>query len=254
MDPTENLRTLRMDFAIRTVSKSEQVCQAILLQILGGQLLPGQRLIEAKLASQLNVSQATVNAALQDLHNQGLVTKNMNRSTKVNRYTRTEIDNLFRVRLALEPVAAGLAAERFCEEAQLQLREHVDQMRLAARKRDLAKFCFADYLFHQEVYKQSGNSFLSRACQAIASAPFAYILCDHLDWLPTDYLMVAEDHQAIIQAMEYGPETAVNVTRERITEWLRHSLRALERDARVPAATQVKEQPSRTQAGGILRQ
>lgn len=242
-----------MDFTIRTVSKSEQVCHAILLQILGGLLLPGQRLIEAKLAAQLNVSQATVNAALQDLHNQGLVTKKMNRSTKVNRCTRTEIYNLFRVRLALEPVAAGLAAERFCEEAHLKLREQVDQMRRAARNRDLAKFCLADYLFHQEVYKQSGNSFLVKACQAISSAPFAYVLCDHLDWLPTDYLMVAEDHQAFIQAMEDGPETATKVAQERITEWLRHSLRALERDPRAPAATEIEEQPSRVEAGGILR-
>ena len=243
-----------MDFTIRTISKSEQVCQAILLQILCGQVLPGQRLIEAKLAAELNVSQATVNAALQDLHNQGLVTKRMNRSTKVNRYTRIEIDNLFRVRLALEPVAAGLAAEKFCEEAQSKLQEQVDEMRRAARKRDLAKFCLADYLFHQEVYKQSGNSFLVKACQAISSAPFAYILCDHLDWLPADYLMVAEDHQAIIQAMEDGPETAANVTRERIAEWLRYSLRALERDPKAPAATEFKEQPSRAETGGILRQ
>jgi DNA-binding GntR family transcriptional regulator len=101
-------------------------------------------------------------------------------------------------------------------------------MRRAARKKDLAKFCLADYQFHQEVYRLSGNSFLIQACQAIAAAPFAYILCDHLEALPTDYVALAEDHQDLIAAMEAGPETASRVTRDRIVAWLNHSLHALE--------------------------
>jgi DNA-binding GntR family transcriptional regulator len=213
---------------IVTLTKAEQVRQAILLQILSGELQPGQRLLEAQLSKALGVSQATVNGALQDLHNQGLVTKLLNRSTNVSRYTRREIENLFAVRLVLEPAAAAAVASAWSTQAKERLREQFDLMRRAARKKDLAKFCLADYQFHQEIYRLTGNSFLIQACQAIAAAPFAYVLCDHLEALPTDYVALAEDHQDLIRAMEEGPETAARVTRDRIESWLKHSLRALE--------------------------
>jgi DNA-binding GntR family transcriptional regulator len=213
---------------IVTLTKAEQVRQAILLQILSGELQPGQRLLEAQLSKELGVSQATVNGALQDLHNQGLVTKLLNRSTNVSRYTRREIENLFTVRRVLEPAAAAIVSAAWSDDAKDRLAGHVDLMRRAARKKDLAKFCLADYQFHQEIYRLTANSFLIQACQAIAAAPFAYILCDHLEALPTDYLALAEDHQDLIHAMEQGPETAARITRDRIEGWLNHSLHALD--------------------------
>ena len=213
---------------IISLSKTEQVRQAVILQILSGQLLPGQRLLEAKLAAELNVSQATVNAALQDLHNQGLVTKLMSRSTNVCKYTRAEVESLFQVRLALEPLAAETVAANWSEDAHSRLREQVDNMRRAARSKDLQKFCLADYSFHQEIYKLTANSFLVQACQAIAAAPFAYILCDGLKPLPTDYLALAEDHQDIILAMQEGPEAAARMARQRMLQWRDHSLEALQ--------------------------
>jgi DNA-binding GntR family transcriptional regulator len=213
---------------IRSVTKVEQVRHALLLQILSGELRPGQRLLEARLSKELGVSQATVNAALQDLHNQGLVTKLLNRSSNVSRYTFQDIQRLFRVRLALEPLAVETVSAAWREEAHLSLNRQVELMRAAARVRDLAGWGIADYTFHQEIYRLTGNSFLIQASQAIAAAPFAYILCDHLEALPTDYLAMAEDHRHMIDAMEQGPEQAAQITRRLIAQWLDHSRRALE--------------------------
>jgi len=212
---------------ILAITKAEQVCREIMEQIFRGVLKPGQRLVEAQLSKELGVSQATVNAALQDLHSQGLVTKLLNRSTWVNRYTQAEIEKLFAVRRVLEPAAVEAVARHWDSEAEQGLREYVDQMRRAARAHDLPRFSMADYSFHQELYRRSRNSFLIQACQAIAVAPFAYVLCDHPEALPTDYLALAEDHQDLILAMPEGPEVAAQLTRERIEQWLEHSLRAL---------------------------
>lgn len=208
-------------------SKIEQVRQAILNEVVSGRMKAGQRLVEAKLAGELDVSQATVNAALQDLHNQGLVTKLLNRSTTVNQFSREQIEKLFAVRLVLESAAASAAAACWQAEGQARLRDQVEVMRRAARGNDLARFCLADYEFHQQLYRLSDNSFLIQACQAVAVAPFAYILCDGPQKLPTDYLALAEDHQDVILAMEEGPDTAARVTRERIAAWMDCSLRAL---------------------------
>jgi DNA-binding GntR family transcriptional regulator len=117
------------------------------------------------------------------------------------------------------------------------LQEQVDRMRRAARSKDLAAWGIADYTFHQEIYRFCGNNFLLQAAQAIAAAPFAYILCDHLEALPTDYLAMAEDHQEVILAMEEGPQQAMQVTRSRIEQWLDNSRRALRVTAEQPTVS-----------------
>jgi DNA-binding GntR family transcriptional regulator len=218
-------------------TRTEQTRHAILLQILSGTLRPGERLLEAKLSKELGVSQATVNAALQDLHNQGLVTKLLNRSTNVSRYTLEDIEKLFAVRVLLEPMAAAAVSGAWSAEVRSSLQEQVDRMRRAARSKDLAAWGIADYTFHQEIYRFCGNNFLLQAAQAIAAAPFAYILCDHLEALPTDYLAMAEDHQEVILAMEEGPQQAMQVTRSRIEQWLDNSRRALRVTAEQPTVS-----------------
>ena len=100
------------------LTRIEQVRRAVLQQILSGNLRPGERLLEAKLSKELGVSQATVNAALQDLHNQGLVKKNLNRSTNVSKYTLKDIENLFAVRMLLEPAAVAAVSAAWSSEAQ----------------------------------------------------------------------------------------------------------------------------------------
>src|SRR4051794_31158098 len=221
---------------IPTVTKVEQVRRAVLFQLFSGALRPGQRLVEAKLASELGVSQATVNAALQDLHSEGIVTKLLNRSTNVSRYSHREIENLFAVRLILEPAAAEAASRMLNADGVKRLSEHVDKMRQAARLKSLPDFCLADYGFHQELYALSQNPFFIQACRAIAAAPFAYILCDCASALPTDYLSLAEDHQEIISALQSGPEVAARVTRRRIEVWRSHSMAALKAPCEVDCA------------------
>ncbi len=213
---------------ISSITKVDQVRQAVLELIFSGHLVPGQRLVEANLARDFGVSQATVNAALQDLHDQGVVTKILNRSSNVNRYTASEVNRLFAVRTVLEPMASAEASRQLTRDGVRILAEQVDSMRRAALAQDLPGFCLADYTFHQRIYHLTRTSFLIQACQAIAAAPFAYLLCDCLGALPTDYVSLAEDHEHVLRAIERGPAAAAQVTLERIEKWRSHSIRALE--------------------------
>lgn len=210
-------------------TRVELVRQAILQHIFQGDFNPGDRLVEATLAKQLGVSQATVNSALQDLHAQGIVTKVLNRATRVSRYGRAEIDAMFTVRLILEPAAAEAAAANIGELGEDGLQDCYEQMLDAAKAQDLPSFCLADYRFHQELYRLSCNRFLIQACQAIAAAPFAYILCDCHEPLPTDYVALANDHREIIRVLKAGPQPAAEFMRQKITTWRGWSMRALER-------------------------
>lgn len=215
--------------AIAPLTRVEQVRQAVLHQIFHGDLAPGDRLVESSLAKQFGVAQATVNSALQDLHAQGIVTKVLNRATRVSRYGRDELRAMFEVRLILEPAAAEAASRNVARLGVDGLRRGFERMQVAARAQDLASFILADYEFHQEIYRLSDNRFLQQACQAIAAAPFAYVLCDCLEPLPTDYTSLANDHLEVIEAIIEGPEKAGKVVREMVSTWLGWSMGILDR-------------------------
>jgi DNA-binding GntR family transcriptional regulator len=215
------LRAAKQVQEITLTTRVEQVRRAVLQGILTGTIRPGTRLIEAALARQLGVSQATVNQALHDLHAQGMVNKSTNRGTTVLRFGLVELEALFSVRGVLECLAAEAASRNASPPAVDNLRRWVDQMRTAGKTRNLANFYLADYEFHQDLYRLSHNRFLFQACQAVASAPFAYILCDRPKPLPADYREIAEDHEEVIQALLQGPEKALRVTQTKVSKWLK---------------------------------
>jgi len=231
---------------ILPLTKVDQVRRAVLDRIFKRTLRPGQRLLEAALASELGVSQATINSALQDLHNQGVVTKLANRSTNVSLYSLRDIEQLFAVRTILEPAAARQASVHLDAQDAADLWEQVDNMLRAAHQKELARFCLADYTFHQLIFQFTRNKFLIQACEAIAAAPFAYILCDSSAALPTDYVALAESHRAVVEALERGPDEAEMVVRNRIVEWRQHSVRALESQG--PAALPLARESAATEA------
>ena len=206
------------------VTKVQQVCRAILRAICSGEIRPGDRLVEAAVAKQLGVSQATVNQALSDLHSQGIVKKDLNRATTVSRFGATEIEALFRVREPLECMASVAASRNLTGDATADLQAFVNEMRAATEKPDLPGFILADYGFHQTIYRLCGNQFLYQACQSVAAGSFAYILCGRPEPLPTDYRRLADDHQEVLEALRKGPEAAARVSAAKLKIWRNWSM------------------------------
>src|SRR5215471_14981927 len=88
-------------------TKRHEVARRLEEAILAGELRPGARLHEMKLASQLNVSQASVREALQELEGLGWVTKYPNRGSFVMNLTNQELIQIYQVRRQLEPLACA---------------------------------------------------------------------------------------------------------------------------------------------------
>ena len=196
-----------------------QVREAILKGILSGIFPPGHRLIEMTLAKDLGVSQSTVNQALQDLHAQGIVTKSLNKGTTVARFGIEDLNMLFAVRWPLERMACDCVARRMTSAMAKGLRNHVEDMREAAEQSNVPQFYLADYEFHQELYGLTCNPFLIQACEAIAAAPFVFILCGTTKALPADYRRVAEDHEDLVKALVSGPVETSQILEEKLKTW-----------------------------------
>lgn len=78
-----------------------------------GILEPGMRLVEKDLCEQLEVSRTSLREALRELQAEGVLTHVSNRGLTVATVTRSEAENIYRIRQVLEP----LLVEQFIENA-----------------------------------------------------------------------------------------------------------------------------------------
>ena len=95
-------------------TRSDGVYEELRQRIVRGVLRPNQRLIEAELADQLQVSRTPVREGLQRLAADGLILSRR-RGWVVREHTPEEITEIYEIRAALEGYAAGLAATRATE-------------------------------------------------------------------------------------------------------------------------------------------
>jgi DNA-binding GntR family transcriptional regulator len=92
----------------KTLSRS--VYEELRARILDGRLPAGEPIRERDLAAELSVSRVPIREALPWLELAGLVSLSPRRTAVVTRVTRRDVDELYDIRSALEPLVAGKAA------------------------------------------------------------------------------------------------------------------------------------------------
>ena len=100
--------------------------------ILEGAYQPGERLFEPAIADALGVSRNPVREAIRRLQQEGLVHVKPRSGVFVATLTIEEARDLYRIRAALEGVAAAFAAERMSDQELERLRAMLEGMRLVS--------------------------------------------------------------------------------------------------------------------------
>ena len=136
---------------------------AIRDSILNGTLRPGQQLVQAEIAAQMNVSRAPVREALRHLEEEGLVESIPYRGTFVSKVTRRDILELYSLRGALEGLAVRLIIQSSRDEGLSELESIVSRMAEAAEARDGEALNGADIDFHTRLCHLSGHRHLMRS-------------------------------------------------------------------------------------------
>lgn len=137
------------------------VCEELRRMIMTGELAPGSRLVEDRLATHLGVSRNPVREALQSLASEGFVQIVPRRGAFVAEITAEQAEELFDVRMALESMAARLAARRADPSAVSGLRRTLDRAREATEAREFDVVAACNTEFHQTVVDIAGNHYLS---------------------------------------------------------------------------------------------
>ena len=190
---------------------SAQIKDKMLQWVLQGELAPGARIIETRIARQLGTSQAPVREALRDLATLGLVEMHPFRGARVREPAPEELIEAMELRGELEAIAARTAVHRIDDAGLARMRELLDEMRASAARGDAHAQALHNSAFHDCIITASGNRTLQRLWSMLEPFATTYLTATQpgadLHWL-------AERHVAILDAFAArDPERAAEAMR-----------------------------------------
>lgn len=142
-------------------SRTDFVLESIKAGILGGELRPGQALVEAELAASLVVSKTPVREALKTLAGSGLVVMSPYKGASVRVVDAELVRSVYEVRTVVEPEAVRYAVRkgaRFAEATEAL----ADARKAAEDGEDAARLSLINRRFHRAMYGGCGNPLMIR--------------------------------------------------------------------------------------------
>jgi DNA-binding GntR family transcriptional regulator len=200
---------------VKPIRLTDQISEVIKNKIFAGELEPGDRVVEQKIARDLGVGQNAVREALIELSHLGFVRRVPNIGTFVTKLSRTDAEKISQIRTSLEGLVVDLLAQRL-QFDDLDLSDAEDllqKMRKAITKRDIVSFYEFDLKFHRLLWSLTDNEYLSQMLEQIVTPLFAFFIMLNIRPLDrVDYFEEAVDHHDnVLQALKSrSPQNAHN--------------------------------------------
>ena len=141
--------------AVETLPLNEQIAARLRDDVLSGRLPAEQRLAQQELAARFHVSRIPVRDALRMLEAEGLVTYHPRMGATVTALTVADLDELYEMRMALEPANARRAVRALVPADDTALAEHLRAMKAST---DDARAWFQAHAdFHRVLNERSGQ-------------------------------------------------------------------------------------------------
>jgi DNA-binding GntR family transcriptional regulator len=199
-------------------SLGEDVADRLREAILHGELSPGQHLREEELGERLEVSRGPVRDAFVLLEREGLVQSSRHRGVSVVELTRNDLQEIYTLRSALEPLAITLAIQRGSTRDLADMDASLAEMSSAFSRRiterDAARL---DVEFHDTIYQAAHHQRLSSAWDQIRLPTYWFMLSRNVaspDWRDA----TVSGHADIARIIRTGDESlAAQTIREHIT-------------------------------------
>ncbi|MCI8402781.1 MAG: GntR family transcriptional regulator [Lachnospiraceae bacterium] len=195
------------------VSLREAVYQTLRRAILTGTFEPGDRLMEMKLAAQLDVSRTPVREAIHLLEKEMLVKQEPGRGVVVAGITLKQLRDVLEVRGMLEELAVQLACRRAREEDFALLNKKAESFARAVEEgKDVTVLAGRDVAFHDVIYRMTDNDRLIQLVADLWEQIYRYRI-EYLKDARHGETLVRE-HQELVRALrERNEEAAVRTAR-----------------------------------------
>jgi DNA-binding GntR family transcriptional regulator len=185
-------------------SLHDQVVAELRQAILSGQLKPGERLVEGRLADQLGVSRNPVREAIRALASEGLIEVTARRGAAVATMTEQEARETIELRALLEGQNARLAARRQDKQIIKRIETVLNRGSAAVAAKRFDQLFDLNQLFHRELAAAGKNTVLGDLLQKLRER--TSMLFSPLD--PGRQARSWEEHAAILRAIIKGDERA----------------------------------------------
>lgn len=190
------------------------VFQTLRQAILKGELQPGERLMEIRLAELLGVSRTPIREAIRKLELEGLVVMVPRKGAAVANITEKDTKDVLEVRRTLEMFAVEVACDRITPEQLARLEEAAKEFE-ASKGADLIRIAETDMKFHEIIYEATWNDRLVQMLNHLRENMYRY----RIEYLkdPHYYDSLVSEHRQILTAIRSGDqETARRCMRNHI--------------------------------------
>ena len=169
--------------------------------ILSGELSPGAVLPQAALAQTIGISTTPLREALRLLKQQGLVELDAHRDARVTPLDAAEARDLLELRQSLDPLAAGLAAQRRTSADLAGMREGLTHLVALHRNPSPAELA-GHRAFHAAVYRASHNALLVESLEGLWDKTDRYRRhALAVERSEDELAQRAEEHRALVEAI-----------------------------------------------------
>lgn len=178
---------------------TQQAYDRIRESIITLELAPGTIVNEQRLADDLHVGAVPVREALKLLAHDELIVITPRHGLYVADVSLPDLEQISEVRLTLEPLCAGLAAQRATAD-DLTVLEALRKQQAATAPGDNRRLLDVDHKFHQAIVRAAKNKYLIRILEHLfgLTQRLWYLALPQLDMLPT---AVAE-HLKLVESIK----------------------------------------------------
>lgn len=141
------------------MNRNKQAYDYLLELILSGKLLPGEPIIETKIAEELHTSRTPLREALKTLETEGLVSNYPLKGTFVAEITPYDIEEIFSLRIVLEICALRTSYNRISAEELADVEGMFTALNEHSTNKD---YHMADRKLHSLIVDKAGNKRLKR--------------------------------------------------------------------------------------------
>ena len=191
------------DLIKRPLPLGEEVYNALYARLMSLKIPPGGRISIDSLARDLGVSQTPVREALSRLEMQGLVVKtHLMGYSAADQMEVDRFDQLYELRLLLEPVAAAKAALNMSDEAKealVRLSQSIEPDGQLSRTA-YGRFAHKDQDFHEAIAQGSGNELIRECLSRLHIHVHLFRLFHHAHAAHAAF----DEHQKIVLAVDAG--------------------------------------------------
>ena len=206
------------------ISTVQRIETELMDEISVGELPPGTRLDEAKLAERFGVSRTPIREALSRLTAQDILVPGEKRGVFVAEYSREELSQIFEAMHEIESTCAKIASQRLSFFARSEIELAQTECMVAANAGNRMGYLRANEAFHMAIYKATGNPYMAEIASEFRkrTGPFRAKKFETKD----DLIRSAKSHEELIDNIfSEDSTTASNGMRSHMTESFMQTLK-----------------------------